>query len=186
MNTMVGSVEILARETLPEPHGHGFVIIPLSSGEAYIAKKGLPDRFRYYFEKEPDEEAGLMAVYNFLSSKIDRYRSEAWNIAKTLSIENEFPQEYRALAVTSIMVAQNAKRKGWPGKRELPKVQNLMFQKARALEPERFEIARRQASAIAIENDRYWVDELTKNRSDRIAEKLKRAIEDSDHQLAEV
>lgn len=186
INSSTGSVEILLGEDLAESYGRDFVITPLSAGEAYVAERGLPDRFRYYFDREPDEEAGLRAVYNFLYTKIDRYRKEANNIAEALSGQRIMPRQYRALAITSIMVAQEAERKGWPGKRSLTELQNLRFQQAINFSNVEFEATRRQASAIAVENGLYWVDRITKSRSDAIAIGLRDAIETSGHDLIEV
>lgn len=180
------SVEILLGEGLPEPYGREFVIMPLSQGETYVSQKGITDRFRYYYDRESDENTGLLAVYNFLATKIDKYRNQAANLGRALSEQNSFPREHRALAVASIMVAQEARRIGWPKKRDLSEMQKLKYHQAMELSPEAFGMARGQASSIAIENCHYWVDAITKSRTDEIAIRLQEAVEESDHYPVEV
>src|ERR1700676_3026369 len=138
MSNFHRSIDILLDDAPPETHGRDFIMTPLSSGEAWVFDYGFAKRLKDYKEvkeqtdstlKEVEEEI-LLGFFVFLVDKIDKYRLQAHGIANALSDkEPPHPREYQAIAIGKILLAQSAKKNGWPRReRNLEAAKQLKLQ----------------------------------------------------------
>ncbi len=168
--------------------------IPLARAELLVVKRGLTkhiDILHRGVARRASEDRALVQVFNFLSDDVDRFRKRSHDVARVLdpdAPEVDDSKVVAAMAIASLKRGMQYKQDGeWPKKKkaaeelaskfivELVDINSLDF----------FEL-RKQNHRLAESNIQYWINELKKFRISPYMDRLREAIEESDHYPIEV
>ena len=169
------------------------VVVPITSTESLVASRGLAVHLDILYRsvaKNSDENRALMAIYDFLTEDIDKFRRQAYRLADALEPSSDSLVPPRtagaALAVAILLSGQRSHRTGvWL--KGNAKAKQLVEQFHEVLGTDTFTFYERAqwARTQTVRNTVYWRQELEKIRDNRYINLLRQAIDESDHQLEE-
>lgn len=189
MTRMVSSIDILLAQRPAEPETRSILLVPIESGEAWVASKGLSRWFneKYNCAKEKDgHEAGILAVYNTLFDKVDKYRMRSLGLATTLSEVELTDRTQRACAIASLLFGQRSQKSGWPKKSELETKKLEVYQEVINADIPTFTGMSEWGLRQAINNRKFWRWQLEQNRNHWVVPELRQAIASSTPEKVEV
>lgn len=188
MSRIPYSIDIILGENQESISGRKTILTPLSSGEAWIAGRGLDSSISERYNKL-EHEAGVFAVYNFLFDKVDKYRFRSYNLAKDLTapIEDVGSRAVPAAAVAQLLFASRVQKSGkWPKTSEQRLLLKQTFEEVHTADELAFDALVRWAIPRAVGNRVYWDQQLLANRGHQVIDFLRIAIDESDHYQVEV
>jgi len=184
------ALSIEAVETpLPE-----VAVIPLTAPELTVVKRGLDRHIGVLFKgiaRRSDDEHGIRELFNFLSNDVDRFRHHSQDVADVLDPDAPEPFDTKAMAAIAIASlkkgAQYQSEGAWPKKKKTAEeLGSKIIADLMDINSLDFFEQRKQYHRQAMSNLEYWINELKKVRTNPYVERLREAIDESDHYLFEV
>jgi len=168
-------------------------VVPLTSTESLVATRGLAKHLDILYKgvaKKASKDRALLQVFNFLSKDMDAFRRRSMDIALVLNPDGPELDPSRVSAAMALAALIRGKRSHQTGVWLKGKAAN---RQASAMVTELLDVNRldffemaKQGHREAQKNNDYWEIELQKLRSNPYIERLREAIDESDHYLFEV
>ncbi len=184
------SIDIALSEHPAEGDPREMVVVPITADEALVASRGLGTHLDILYKavlKKSDSDRALLAVYDFISDKVDGFRRRSYNLSVVLDPERAQPSESRALAAAAISYLYNGSSSHRTGVwlRGKAREEQLMdtFHEVMTYNDTTYSNISKWGRKQSIRNTIHWRWQLEKIRSSEYVAQLREAIDESDRYL---
>lgn len=190
MSDFEHSLDIFLSERPYEPDPRIIKPTPVTSQESTVVTRGLASHLEVIYsavKRNADSDRALEEVFNALSNDIDRFRLQALSLSQAFEFENsglEHSRAYTAGALAYLLRGHRAHRtgvwlRGQPAEDQLIGAYHDVMRTEQPVFEEMTTWGHQQSRA----NSLYWKKQLEQNRQHVFADKLRKAIDASDHHV---
>lgn len=182
------SIDIVLSQDAPESENRKVAVVPLSASESLAASRGLAKHLNILYKsvlKNSNPDRALLAVYEYISTDLDRYRQRAFNLSSALETglaEQSTSRAQAAAAISYLLVGKRLHDEGfWPDAEEHDRQLREIFHQTMRSDDFAFSELADWGFKQSVRNKVYWRRQLEENRGNPHIVHLREAIESSDH-----
>lgn len=187
MEKFKSSIDIILSTETPEQQ-EPVTVVPITATESLVASRGLAKHIDVLYKgvvKKSNPDRALLQVFNFISDDVTKFRKQSRDIAVILNPDGPEIDMSRAsagLALSALIRGQRSHTTGvWLKGKAAERQATDIFKELNDINSLDFFELRKQGYAQSINNGIYWLQQLKTLRGNDYIERIRRAIDESDH-----